>query len=259
MLHYQKHICSQIGLDGRDVAMTERYYAKCGQCRCKCWPEATSDAMFERIDANAVVQRRRVVAGERVQLQGEPFKNVIAICRGSLRTSKTTPDGREQVTGIAMRGEFVGLDGLAQGIVEADAVALSDAEVRVISFAAMEEIAREFPMFQRHIFRLMGTEMEAKQRSQLELNHLPADGRVASVLVRLSQPLLERGHAQLEFELPMTRIDLGSLVSLSPETVSRALTRMQEEGVLEVDGRQVRILDHPALVRMASTVAENSG
>ena len=151
-----------------------------------------------------------------------------------------------------MRGEFVGLDGVAPGAVEGDVVALCDSEIRVISFAAMEALAREFPIFQRHIYRLMGMEMESKQRNQIELSHLPADGRVASVLLRLSQRLVERQQLEVEFELPLTSRDLGSLVSLSPETVSRALTRMEEDGVLQVEGRLVRILDRPALVRMAS-------
>ena len=232
--------------------MTERYYAKCAQCRCKCWPEGMSDEIFNRIDSTAVVQRLRVAQGEVVQRQGDPFKNVIAVCRGFLRTSKSSPEGREQVTGLTMRGEFLGLDGIAPGKVEGDVVALSDSEIRVISFAAMEALAREFPIFQRHIYKLMGMEMEIKQRNQIELNHLPADGRVASVLLRLSQRLVERGDEHIEFELPLTRKDLGSLVSLSPETVSRALTRMEEGGILKVEGRQVQILDRPALVRMAS-------
>ncbi len=75
---------------------------------------------------------------------------------------------------------------------------------------------------------------------------------MASVLLRLSQRLVERQQLEVEFELPLTRRDLGSLVSLSPEAVSRALTRMEEDGVLQVEGRLVRILDRPALVRMAS-------
>lgn len=231
--------------------MPERYYAKCGQCRCKCWPAGLSDEMFERIDTKAVVQRRRLACGERVQRQGDPFKSVITVCRGFLRTSKSTVEGREQVTGISMRGDFVGLDGIALGAVEADAVALCDSEVRVISFEALEALAREFPIFQRHIYRLMGLAIDGQQRSQLQLNHLPADGRVASVVLRLSQRLAEPGRAQLAFELPITRKDLGSLVRLSPETVSRAITRMVEVGILEVEGRQVRIVDRQALIRMA--------
>ena len=232
--------------------MPQKSLARCGQCRCRCWPAGMSDEMFERIDTKAVVQRRRVACGERVQRQGEPFKNVVAVCRGYIRTSKATEEGREQVTGFSMRGDFVGLDGIALGTVEADAVALCDSEIRVISFDAMEAMARDFPMFQRHIYRLMGLEIDSKQRSQLQLNHLPANGRVASVLVRLSQRMAERGHSIVELELPMTRRDLGSLVRLSPETVTRALSRMEVDGILAVDGRHVRILDRPALVRMAT-------
>lgn len=232
--------------------MPQKSFAKCGQCRCRCWPAGLSDEMFERIDTKAVVQRRRVACGERLQRQGDPFKHVVAVCRGYVRTSKATVEGREQVTGVSMRGDFVGLDGIALGAVEADAVALCDSEIRIISFEAMESLAREFPVFQRHIYRLMGLEIDSKQRTQLQLNHLPADGRVASILLRLSQRFAERGHSIVELELPLTRRDLGSLVRLSPETVSRALARMEADGLLKVDGRQVRILDRAALVRMAT-------
>lgn len=232
--------------------MPEKNFAKCGQCRCRCWPAGLSDEMFERIDTKAVVQRRRVACGERVQRQGDPFKSVVAVCRGYLRISRATTEGREQITGVSMRGDFIGLDGIALGTVEADVVALCDSEIRTISFPALEALAREYPVFQRHIYRLMGLEIESKQRTQLQLNHLPADGRVASVLLQFSQRLVERGRSPAELELPMTRKDLGNLVRLSPETVSRALTRMEADGLLAVDGRQVRILDCPALVRMAT-------
>lgn len=237
----------------RTTKMPENSLSRCSQCTSavQCWPTDLPHGMFDHISA-AVLQRRRLVRGEHVQRQGDTFKHVIAVCRGVLRTSMSTLEGGEQVTGFPMAGDFIGLDGVAHGTVGSDAMALGEAEVRIIPFASLETLARESRVMQRHIYRLMGQEIEGKQRAQLQLNHLRADGRVASVLLQLSQRLAARGHSPSDIDLPMTRKDLGSLVRLTLESVSRALTRMAAAGILEVESRRVRILDHSALTRMAT-------
>lgn len=233
--------------------MQDKNPSQCGQCRSatQCWPGDLPPGMFQRIEASAL-QRRRLARGERVQRQGDPFRYVITVCRGFLRTSMATPQGNEQVTGFQMTGDFIGLDGIAQGIVGCDAVALRASEVRIFPFVSLEALARESRSLQRHIYHLMGQEIEGKQRAQLQLNHLRADGRVASVLLHLSQRLGARGQSPVELDLPMTRKDLGSLVRLTLESVSRALARMAAAGILEVELRRVRILDQAALARMAT-------
>lgn len=233
--------------------MQEQNAFRCSQCTAsyQCWPTDLPHGMFDHLNA-AVQQRRRLARGERVQRQGDTFRHVIAVCRGVLRTSMSTLEGSEQVTGFPMAGDFIGLDGIAHGTVETDAVALRDSEIRIIPFASLEALARESRAMQRHIYRLMGQEIEGRQRAQMQLNLLRADGRVASVLLQLSQRLAARGHSAEELELPMTRKDLGSLVRLTLESVSRALTRMAAAGIVVVESRRVRILDHAALIRMAT-------
>ncbi len=233
--------------------MPKKSPSHCRECTSsfQCWPTDLPPGMFDHVSSN-VVQRRTLARGESVQRQGDTFQHVVAVCRGFLRTSVTTLGGSEQVTGVHMPGEFIGLDGIASGTVGTDAVALQDSEVRLVPFASLEALARESRVMQRHLYRLIGQEIDGKRRSQVQRNQRHAQGRVASVLVDLSQRLQARGHSPVDLELPMSRKDLGSLVRLTLESVSRALMRMVQAGILEVQQRRVRILDFDALMRMAT-------
>jgi CRP/FNR family transcriptional regulator len=70
-----------------------------------------------------------------------------------------------------------------------------------------------------------------------------AEERLATFLINLSERYRRRGYSSTEFVLRMTREEIGSYLGLTLETVSRLFSRFQEEGLLQVQGRAVKILD----------------
>jgi len=185
-----------------------------------------------------VYTRKRVKRGEALLRAGNPFESILAIRSGFFKSSVVLEDGRDQVTGFHMAGEIVGLDGIGSGAHSADVVALEDSEVCVIPYARLEQ-----PQFQRQLHRVMSRELVRDQGVMTLLGTMRAEERLAAFLLNLSQRFLVRGFSPKEFHLRMTRDEIGSYLGLSLETVSRAFSRFQSDGLIAVQQKHIRILE----------------
>ena len=146
-----------------------------------------------------------------------------------------------------MAGELLGLDGIGTGQHACDAVALEDSDVCVIPYDRLEELSREFPVLAQHFHRIMSREIVRDQGVMLLLGSMRAEERLAAFLLNLTQRLSARGYSSRELVLRMTREEIGSFLGLKLETVSRTFSKFAEEGLLEINQRQVKILDTTAL------------
>ena len=82
---------------------------------------------------------------------------------GFFKTSVSTEDGRDQVTGFPMTGELLGLDAIGDAAHNCDAVALEDSQVCVTPYGRLEELARQFTGLQRQFHRVMSI-LDVRQR-----------------------------------------------------------------------------------------------
>lgn len=104
---------------------------------------------------------------------------------------------------------------------------------------------------QHHIYRLLCAELVRESGWMMLLGTMTADERVANFLLDLSSRWQQRAYSPTQFMLRMTREETGSLLGIKLETVSRTLPRFQKEGLIEVNGKEVRILDLPRLQQAA--------
>ena len=220
----------------------------CSSCNLRelCMPMGLKPDELEKIEAIVAV-RRKVKRGTRLYSNGEKFTSLFAIRTGFFKTSISTEDGRNQVTGFQMAGEIIGLDGIVKDHHTCDAVALEDAEVCVMPFDRIEELSREVVSLQRHVHKIMSREIVREHGVMLLLGSMRAEERLAAFLLNLVQRLHARGFSQSELLLRMTREEIGSYLGLKLETVSRTFSKFVEDGVVEVKQRHVRILDIKAL------------
>lgn len=191
--------------------------------------------------------RRRVRRGEYLFHAGVPFHALYGIRAGSFKTVLLTEDGREQVTGFHMAGEVLGLESVGSEVCEGDAVALEDSEVVEIPFAELDALASRDPSLQRELFRLLAGEIQRERALMLLLGSMRAEERLAAFLLNLSKRLSARGWSATQFLLRMTREEIGSLLGLKLETVSRILSRFQAEGLITVRNREITIIEMCAL------------
>ena len=106
------------------------------------------------------------------------------------------------------------------------------------------------PALQRHLHRIMSTVIARDQGVMLMLGSMHADERVAGFLFDLGRRTVAAAIPVPNVVLRMTREEIGSYLGLKLETVSRLLSRFQAQGLIEVQGRALKLLDPVALKRM---------
>ena len=223
----------------------------CANCNLNvlCIPECLDAADMARIE-EVFTTSRRVVTGESLFRNGEKFNSLYAIRSGFFKTSFTSPDGREQVTGFQMSGEMMGLDGIANDHHTCDAVALEDSDVCVMNFDNIEALSREVKDLQRSVHKIFSNEIVREHRAMLLLGGMCAEERLAMFLLNLLQRLQLRGFSQSELVLRMTREDMGSYLGMKIETVSRTLATFVKDGIVVVNRRHVQIMNLDALKQL---------
>jgi CRP/FNR family transcriptional regulator len=102
---------------------------------------------------------------------------------------------------------------------------------------------------------MLSAELVRESNSMMLLGTMTADERVAAFLLDLSSRWQARSYSPSAFVLRMTREETGSFLGLKLETVSRTLSRFQKQGIIEVHGKEVRILDFTALNEVAHRAA----
>jgi len=232
-----------------------RFEVTCGSCNLRelCLPQSLSaDEMhrFERV----VYARRRLKRGESLFAAGDAFKTVYAVRSGFFKTSIVDGEGREQVTGFSMSGELLGIEGIGTGTYNGSAFALEDSEVCALPYSLIEEMAAEVPALQRRMNTVLAREIVRDHGVMMLLGSMRAEQRLAAFLINLSKRFTARGYSPSDFNLRMTRDEIGSYLGLKLETVSRLFSRFQEEGLIEVQQKHVRIMDIPRLERLLATL-----
>jgi CRP/FNR family transcriptional regulator len=196
---------------------------------------------------NVISTRRRVKRGSALFNAGDLFTSLYAVRSGFFKTSVTTSDGRDQVTGFQMTGEVLGMDGIVQDKHSCAAIALEDAEVCVLPFDKIESLSREFSALQHHVHKIMSREIVRDHGVMLLLGSMRAEERLAAFLLNLVQRLHARGFSQSELILRMTREEIGSYLGMKLETVSRTFSKFMDEGMIDVKQRYVLIKDTKGL------------
>jgi CRP/FNR family transcriptional regulator len=221
-----------------------KFETTCANCNLRelCLPKKIGDGDMARVE-QIVFARRRLKRGDNLFQAGDPFNALYAIRSGFLKTTVLNADGREQVTGFQMGGELLGLDGIGSGRYNGNAVALEDSEVCVLPFAMIEELGREIPAIQRNLHSVLSREIVRDHGVMMLLGSMSAEERLAAFLLNLSRRFAARGYSASDFNLRMTRAEIGSYLGLKLETVSRLFSRFQAEGLIEVAQKHVTILD----------------
>jgi CRP/FNR family transcriptional regulator len=237
----------------RDITFRQLRQA-CSTCSLRelCLPVGLSADEMRELDA-IISQGRPIKRGEGLYRAGEPFRSLYAVRVGFFKSSVISEDGREQVTGFHMSGELMGMDAISSDLHTCDAIALEDSEVCELPFAEIEDLARKVPNLQRHLYKVMSREIVDDHKVMLLLGNMKAEERLAAFLINLSHRFAVRGYSATSFHLRMTREEIGSYLGLKLETVSRILSRFQEQNLIKVQNRLIEIIDQDGLKRILNS------
>lgn len=196
-------------------------------------------AHFTVFDPRSVVQR-----------QDAPSNELFVITAGVVSLSKLLPDGRRQVLGFAVPGDFVGLTTSDCNL--STAKALTRVTACQFDQLQFQNLAYERPALLKRLYEITSRELIAGQAHMVALGHLTAEERIACFLLALRIELANIYGLSDEVLLPMSRRDIADYLGLTIETVSRMFTRFEREGVLKVSGSRVEILDFARLEALAA-------
>lgn len=201
----------------------------------------------------AIARSAQLDAGETLFHEDDPADEVFTVTRGMLKLSKLLPDGRRQITGFPVAGDYLGLAFADKYIYSADAVTT----VRVCRFPRLAFLALldRFPAVEKALLGRAATELAAAQKQMLLLGRKTARERVASLLLQLAQQQQARQGAMVE--LPMSRTDIADYLGLTIETVSRSLSGLRKAGLIDLpDPHRFRLLHYR---RLAAEGGEDVG
>jgi CRP/FNR family transcriptional regulator len=188
--------------------------------------------------------RKLFSAGELLFSEGEPCSGLHIISRGKVRIFKTSVNGREQVLAVNVPGESIAeLPVFDGGPYPASAVAAEDTEIAFISRRDFHAYCVEHPEVSLKVLSVVGARLRRLVGIIEELSFTTIRQRLIAMLVKLAQSEGQKTDRGIEFSLPATHQELANQLGTVRELVSRNLMRLQAEGLLEVDARQIVVRD----------------
>ena len=188
--------------------------------------------------------RKLFSAGELLFSEGEPCNGLHIIARGKVRIFKTSVGGREQVLAMNMPGESVAeLPVFDGGPFPASAVATEETEIAYISRRDFQAYCMDHPEVALKVLEVVGTRLRRLVGIIEELSFTTVRQRLIAVLVKLAQGEGRTTSRGIEIQLPASHQELANQLGTVRELISRNLMRLQAEGLLDVDARQIVVKD----------------
>ena len=204
---------------------------------------------------NSIGRRRRLEQGEQLLWEGDEAVLVANVIDGVLKLSTQLADGKEQILGLVYPSDFLGRpfgDTTPYGV-----EALTDANVCVFRRADFDRFARDHPRLEHKLLERTLSELDRTRRWMLLLSRMNAEQKMATFLLEISERLAPHGclnavNAASVFALPLSRQQIGDVLGLTIETVSRQFTKLKSEGLIGLPSRrEVTILERSALENRA--------
>lgn len=188
-------------------------------------------------------------SGQTIFQEGDPCAGLYVVVSGHVRIFKTSTGGREQVLSIDGPGSSVAeLPVFDGGAYPASVAAVDDATLLFVSKQAFQELCLTHPQVALKVLRVVGGRLRRLVGIIEELSFTTVRHRLAALLLRLAK---KEGTAvngdRVVITLPENNQEIAAQIGTVRELVSRNLSRFQSEGLIEIDGRKLTIMNPSAL------------
>ncbi|MEM9437660.1 MAG: Crp/Fnr family transcriptional regulator [Pseudomonadota bacterium] len=204
----------------------------------------------EIAELNAISRRKRIAAGQTLVMEGDAVRDYANVISGIAKLIRGSEDGRTQIVGLLFPSDFLGNTG--SELTERHSIeAASDLEVCLFPRERFNEILTRHPTLEHSLLERTMTELEVARDWMVLLGRKTAEERVASFLLHAARRMRNHGCKPSEgFDLPISRTDIADYIGLTIETVSRHITKLRKEGVIEMSGtRHLQFVDIDELER----------
>jgi len=206
-----------------------RHRAVCARCE--------SDELARREEIKFY---RSFEAGQTVVWSGDRMDFVASVVTGIATLAQTMEDGRRQMVGLLLPSDFVGRPG--RDTAAYDVTATTDLVMCCFRRKPFEDMMARTPHIGQRLLEMTLDELDAAREWMLLLGRKTAREKIASliaIIARRDAALQMKGpHAKLRFDLPLTREAMADYLGLTLETVSRQISALRKDGVIQLDGKR---------------------
>ncbi|HET8594487.1 MAG TPA: Crp/Fnr family transcriptional regulator [Intrasporangium sp.] len=180
-------------------------------------------------------------AGETIHRPGDDVSHLLVVHRGRVKVSHLSPGGQERLLRVLAPGDFMGETAFVTGARPDDlVVALGEVELCSFDHRELAALVQHYPDIALRMLRTVTGRLDEAERTIADLTASDVEGRLAGYLIDLPT---HRRDGRLVARLPLPKKDVASLLGTTPETLSRKLAAFTEAGLVEVQGRDLVILD----------------
>lgn len=185
--------------------------------------------------------------------EGDYGDTLYIIKSGRIKIAKVAIDGREKTLTVLQVGDFFGEMAIFDNLPRSATAEAIDNEVKLLAISKgdFERLIHEQPSIALRIMKDLTRRIRQVNQQVEDLAFKDVHGRVASTLYNLIKAEESHRGGQKVMHLRMTHQDLANMVGSSRETVTRALNRLQDEGVIAISHQQITIVDSDALIELS--------
>jgi len=210
--------------------------------------------IFSTLDAQELYKvvnliiRKEYDKGEMVVMEGDYLENLVIINQGQVKAFKDTQEGKEQILYIFSEGDFFGEKNL---LLEQKSTyyieALEKTKVCMINKKDFQSLLRELPGIGIKIITELSNRLEKLENTIQMMGTKSVEVRVNTVLLEFAKKYGKVHEKGIEIDLPLSREGIANYIGLTRETVSRKMSLLQEEGIIEMIGnKKILLLDRQA-------------
>lgn len=243
-----------------NLARTSSNFASCADCNIRNRAVCATCDSDELSRLEDIKYYRTFDAGQQIMFQGDEMHFVASVVTGAAKLSRTLPDGRIQMLGLLLPSDFIGRPGREH--VAYDVEAIQDVTLCCFRRKPFEALIDATPHIGQRLLVMSLDELEVAREWMMLLGRKTAREKISCLLSligrRTASLHLQHVGDGLSFEMPMSREAMGEYLGLTIETVSRQMTALRKDGVIEMTGsRTIAIPDLTVL--MAETGDDTDG
>jgi len=192
----------------------------------------------------SVVKERIYPKGTTIFVEGQETDGLYIVTSGLIKVFKLYKDGREKTLAILREGDIIGEVTISGSTIRSATVgAIEHTNILVISKTDLHELLRQIPGLSIRVIETLSHRLRQTNRQVEELTFLNARSRVICNLITLAKECGQTDKNGIKITLRLTHADLANLVGVTRETVTKVLSELQNSNLIQINNRQIRVLD----------------
>lgn len=181
-------------------------------------------------------------AGDVIYRQQDKFKALYSIQSGSVKTETVTVDGKQSVMGFFLAGDLFGIDSIGSPSYATDAIAMETTWICEIPYRELLKLCSTEEDLQQEFINRLGSKIHSGEYNWKIVRNESAGRRVMYFLYQLYDRQRRNSEDSPRLRLPMSKQDLASFLGLTPESFSRTLTQLHNDGFITKESSKVLVL-----------------